>query len=233
MACPCGSHILKQRVATHSASDAVYELGFRECDRCGRIGYERLSRATEVIGQGTEARAQFQRLSQSPAQKWAPRVNESMYRPYKIWFTPDRQAIRVCLIKLPSRTVALCPEYRLLAEGDDYLETNFALCRQLIKTLGLPDDTRLSATDSAPFELTWGAKPPLIIDRIRTNPPARIKEQTNTDTPPEESAKRDPAPTPPQCTEPETSNTQPELAETPKPTPSQPTGDQHQLDLFA
>lgn len=171
MACPCGSNILKQRVATHSTPENVYELSFRECDSCQRIGFERLTCANELVSQDVEARARFQQLGQNPAQQWASQVTDSSYRPYKIWITPCRQEVRVCLIRLATQTVALCPEYRLMSKGDDYLVTLFELSRELIKAMGFPAETRLSSTDSAPFELSWGSKPTIVSENMRTVQP--------------------------------------------------------------
>lgn len=230
MACPCGSHTLKHRTATHSTPENVYELSFSECAQCTRIGYERLTCSGELVSEDAPARIRFQQLSQNPAQKWANRVAESLYRPYKIWITPDRQEIRVCLIKMDSQTTALCPEYRLVVEGEDYLETLFSLSGELKKALKLPTDTILAATDSAPFELTWGTKPAIITERMQVVPPASAK-LTEDESHQETAVEATPPP------EPEVPEPQPELTDTPEPEPEPaqspaPEEDQGQLVLL-
>ncbi|EAZ97028.1 hypothetical protein MELB17_09288 [Marinobacter sp. ELB17] len=208
MACPCGNHILKHRLARQSIGVTVYELDFRECDSCGRVGFERLTKTGELVGEGPRARGQYQALQDNRALPWEPSVSKSAYHPYKLWFTPNRQAVHVCLLKLDSKAVAICPDYRLLIEGDDYLQTSFELTRQVIGVLKLDAGTRMAVTDSPPFDLTWGTKPAIRFPQLRSEPPFEPPAENLL---PESPASKMPALAPPAFKPPQTVKPEPQI----------------------
>ncbi|MGX1201167.1 hypothetical protein [Marinobacter sp. MBR-105] len=179
MACPCGSHTLKHRNSVYTDAGTRYELTYRECDRCGRQGYERLIQNTTPICEGPTARQRYALIQEGPIGPWLDKVPQSIYRPYKLWRSPDGRAIHVCLIKLDGESAAICPEFKLLITAEDYLEASLSLAGKLLDVLGLPPQSRFTATDSLPFELTWGSAPVFSLKR-----PARPATRNPISTPP-------------------------------------------------
>lgn len=157
MSCPCGNHALKARAAKQTQQETSWELQFSECDRCGRIGFERLNKNGVVSATGAEARARFQIMQDNPIFKYTHLLEQSWYRPYKLWTIGDK-TLRVCLIKLKQRALAFCPELKLAVEGIDYLDTAGELQQQVCHALGNHQD-RIIATDTTPFPLAWGTDP--------------------------------------------------------------------------
>jgi hypothetical protein len=79
-------------------------------------------------------------------------LQESLYRPYKLWIFGDHCQHRVLLVKREDAPcIAACPDLNIRVEDDDYLTASGDLQQKMKACLGIPAQQVVTCTCVAPF----------------------------------------------------------------------------------